>query len=67
MTLFLLSENSSLNPLEQSMKKIQYEDFDNWIKNFALNLDNVWNEKSSTAQYWLRSGWHALAHRGSGR
>ena len=42
-----MSENSSINPLEQSMKKIQYADYDNWITNFALNLDDIWNENSS--------------------
>ena len=29
------------------MIKIQYEDFDSWIKNFSLNLNNIWNDSSS--------------------
>ena len=29
------------------MKKIQYADYDSWITNFALNLDDIWNENSS--------------------
>lgn len=37
----------SIDPIEKSMMKIQYEDFDSWIENFSLNLDNIWNENSS--------------------
>ena len=29
--------------LEESMKKIHYESYDQWINNFALNLDKIWN------------------------
>ena len=29
------------------MKKIHYQYFDEWIENFALNLENIWNEKSA--------------------
>lgn len=29
------------------MKKIQYKYFEEWIQNFALNLDNIWNESSA--------------------
>jgi hypothetical protein len=42
-----LPETSSINPLEQSMKKIQYADYDDWITNFALNLNDIWNEYSA--------------------
>jgi len=42
-----LSDNPSINPLEQSMKKIQYADYDDWITNFALNLNDIWNEYSA--------------------
>ena len=29
------------------MKKTQYENFGEWVKNFALNLTNIWNEPSA--------------------
>ena len=29
------------------MKKIQYADYDDWITNFALNLNDIWNEYSA--------------------
>jgi hypothetical protein len=37
----------SIDPIEKSMMNIQYEDYDVWIKNFSLNLSNIWNETSS--------------------
>lgn len=37
---------NSLDPIEKSMINIQYEDYDVWIKNFSLNLNNIWNESS---------------------
>jgi hypothetical protein len=34
--------------LEEIMKKLYYDKFyDEWIKNFALNLSNIWNETSA--------------------
>lgn len=33
--------------IEEIMKKNQYENFDEWVKNFALNLTNIWNESSA--------------------
>lgn len=36
----------SIDPIEKSMMNIQYEDYDVWIKNFSLNLNNIWNETS---------------------
>lgn len=41
------SSVKSLDPIEKSMMNIQYEDYDVWIKNFSLNLSNIWNETSS--------------------
>ena len=29
------------------MQKTHYENFDEWVRNFALNLSNIWNEKSA--------------------
>ena len=29
------------------MKKTHYESFDEWVKNFSLNLPNIWNESSA--------------------
>ena len=35
------------NSIEEIMKKKQYENFSEWVTNFALNLPNIWNEKSA--------------------
>ena len=37
---------------QQLMEKVVYnffhnQDFENWIKNFALNLNDIWNEPSA--------------------
>lgn len=33
--------------MEQSIKNKQYENFDTWVTNFSLNLENIWNESSA--------------------
>ena len=33
--------------IESIMKKAQYENFDDWVTNFSLNLPNIWKEKSA--------------------
>ena len=33
--------------IENIMKKAQYENFDEWVTNFSLNLPNIWNGKSA--------------------
>ncbi len=47
----IFSENFHKEPIENDiekiMKKIHYESFDEWIKNFALNLNDIWNEYSA--------------------
>lgn len=35
------------NHIEEVMRKKQYENFNEWVTNFALNLPNIWNEKSA--------------------
>ena len=35
------------NSIEQVMKKKQYENFNEWITNFALNLSSIWNDESA--------------------
>jgi len=44
-------ENQTIDSLQNSMEKIiqqqQYKDFDIWIKNFSLNLNDIWNESSA--------------------
>ncbi len=35
------------NSIENVIKKTQYENFNEWITNFALNLPQIWNEKSA--------------------
>ena len=32
---------------EQSIKNQQYEHYEYWVKNFALNLENIWFEPSA--------------------
>ena len=39
--------NTLQNEIENSMKKLHYESYENWVKNFALNLNNIWNESSA--------------------
>ena len=29
------------------MKKIHSQNFDEWVQNFATNLENIWNEPSA--------------------
>ena len=33
--------------MEDSMKKIHYQYYDQWIQNFALNLENIWDDPSA--------------------
>ncbi len=40
------SSVKSIDPIEKSMMNTQYEDYDVWIKNFSLNLNNIWKETS---------------------
>ena len=42
------TENNSIQMLlEESMKKIHYESYEQWINNFAINLDKIWQEPSA--------------------
>lgn len=42
-----LLEEHTKNDIEKIMRKIHYESFDEWVENFALNLNHIWNEKSA--------------------
>ena len=44
-----MSNNSTSfqNKMETSMKKIHSQNFDEWVQNFATNLENIWNEPSA--------------------
>ena len=42
-----ISSKTLQHNIEELMKKIQYENFDEWVTNFALNLPYIWNEKSA--------------------
>ena len=44
-----MSDNSTplQNEMEESMKKIHSESFDDWVQNFATNLENIWVEPSA--------------------
>ena len=33
--------------LEKIMERIHLISYDDWVKNFALNLTNIWNESSA--------------------
>ena len=33
--------------IEEIMKKKQYENFEEWVSNFSINLPNIWNEESA--------------------
>ena len=39
--------NSIQMLLEESMKKIHYESYEQWVNNFAINLDRIWEESSA--------------------
>ena len=41
------NEKSTNVLIEESMKKIHYESYDQWINNFALNLEYIWKELSA--------------------
>ena len=42
------TKNNSIQMLlEESMKKIHYESYEQWVNNFAINLDKIWEESSA--------------------
>ena len=43
------SSTSIQNEMEESMMKIHSESFDDWVQNFAINLENIWEEPSAKA------------------
>ena len=47
MILRITTEDSTQLQLEESMNKIHHESYDQWINNFTLNLENIWNESSA--------------------
>ena len=36
------------NSAESVLQEIHYKSYDQWIKNFALNLPNIWKESSAS-------------------
>ena len=42
-----VSSKTLQNNMEEIMKKTQYENFEEWVTNFALNLPDIWNDKSA--------------------
>ena len=40
--------NDSQISIEKSMEKLHYRSYDDWVTNFALNLENIWNESSAS-------------------
>lgn len=44
-----MSENSKFlqNKMEETMKRIHNQSYNDWIQNFALNLENIWSESSA--------------------
>ena len=55
-----MSNNLSAKELQDSieliMKETHYENFDEWVANFSLNLSNIWNEKSAKSLQPLDNG-----------
>ena len=46
--MIILNTSSTIqNKMEETMKRIHNEAFDTWIQNFAINLENIWNESSA--------------------
>ena len=41
-----MSSKNERDILESTIKKAQYEHFDEWVQNFALNLPDIWNDSS---------------------
>ena len=41
------NSKSQQSPIEEVMKNRQYEFFNDWVSNFALNLPNIWSGKSA--------------------
>jgi len=39
--------NYSQISIEKSMEKLHYRSYNEWVTNFALNLENIWNESSA--------------------
>jgi len=35
------------NSIENIMQKLHYDSYDEWVKNFALNLPDIWNDSSA--------------------
>jgi hypothetical protein len=40
--------NDLQTSLEKSMEKLHTKSFDDWVTNFALNLENIWDESSAS-------------------
>ena len=40
------SSTTLKDEMEESMKKIHYQSFDDWVQHFAINLENIWDESS---------------------
>ena len=38
---------STQDEIEKTMEKLHYESFDDWVQNFAVNLNDIWNESSA--------------------
>ena len=45
--MIILNTSTMQNKMEETMKRIHNEAYDTWIQNFALNLENIWNESSA--------------------
>ena len=43
-----MSDNHTLQEsIENTIKNEQYKFFENWVDNFGLNLEHIWNESSA--------------------
>lgn len=41
------NSKSSKEKIEQSMENLHYKSFNEWVTNFALNLNHIWNDSSA--------------------
>jgi hypothetical protein len=61
--LITLYQKPKNGDLEEIMKKLYYDKFyDEWVKNFALNLGNIWKETSAKELSPVDSEYHTQKH-----
>lgn len=59
-----MSMLSRLSEIEDVMKNLHYDSYDDWVKNFALNLSDIWNNPSAANLCNLNSNTALVIGRG---